>query len=558
MRNVVRSASVPTVQATLLAVALACGLTWDVSAQTTRPTTTPGPMATVDPDLDPDLDLELDRMLANLGAARFSERNAAQAALVEEALRHADWPHAIHEASLSHVDPEVRSRAALVVRELRSRQRLEGSRISIDAENVSIESLLAEMFERLNATASMGEQRVRPTRAAHLDLRFDPFIRDPELRNAQVSLTLDDVSFWEAVTALGEKTGFWPVPNNQGFSFMQSGQTLGNYPRSRSDEATQSAVTIELASVVRSASSHSNFEAGPDGGVRPVQGASQNSTRLVMRVLLEPKVVLGDERPVLVVTDAIDERGQNLADSSPRGYAGAMSYEDWQYQVNTSLVSPPVGEATMLSVLRGYVEMDTVIRDATQSCDITDAAKQLANRFTVMLDEEQPDPDRRPESNVEPGESVEVDVVMEREGWQVRLVEFGTPDMPDHLIRGARNMREAQLRRAGEGAPLPDLVPPQFTATIDYHLPPGESDFNYEVSLRRQFTLLDDDGNAWSLDRVGRVESPNPGVQRVLLIFTDRSRNLALPTRLVWSVPLETQMIRVPFLFENVALPAFE
>jgi hypothetical protein len=272
--------------------------------------------------------------IKELGDESFAVREQAGKALVEAGRSALE---ALTEA-LKDPDPEIRRRAAEVAERIEINAALAPTRITLALRDVPVPE----------AVAALGKQsRIK------LELIPQQGPARQQLEQKKISLSLDDVPFWEALERLCKATGLTYASQGPRTLLLQQGE--GAPPRVPTAASGPFRLRVTALNYYRNLNL-----AGPPTGV---PGRTEQLT-MQMDVLAEPHItVLGIGSPQL--TEARDDNGESLlSDVGPRSdfrnqYVGPGMLQALPIQAT---LRPPSRPNAALQVLKGTLPIEAVTR----------------------------------------------------------------------------------------------------------------------------------------------------------------------------------------------------
>lgn len=461
---------------------------------TTGPATQPTSQATTRaaPPLAAGLQGRVEEILTRLDSDDYDVRNKAQEELLELLKQEPDVAAAVSPLRQSHPSPEVRTRVTLALASLEEHRLLGPTLVSLEVEEVTVPQLLAEL-----EAASGVACRTMPMPG-----------RDWETQAGEkITLTLDNVSFWEALRQVGEASGFYPVEHSQnpdgGLMFAEQGDSLGRRPVSDAG-----AFVVEVRRIYRSDSAQLELRLDEAGDVKADTTSSHN-LGVQLRILVEPKVHLAAGVAVPHISRAVDENGQDLLSATMRNQGGAYgSGSRWSYDVNLMLDPKRSRDARRLAHLEGVFNVEV--------------AREMA-RLDVDLQE------LIGEEELAPGKPVNVDKAFEVGPYTLHVASIQRQD--------ARSITLEMTLSASDGG-----------------LQPGDNSFWQQVNQSLQsLRVVDATGQPWQ--QGGGQTQWNDRELTFERTYRLMNQEESQPARLQWEVPVRTATHQVPFSFEDLPLP---
>ncbi|MEM7807378.1 MAG: hypothetical protein AAF561_04640 [Planctomycetota bacterium] len=496
-------------------------------------------------------DAEVQAALLALDSPDFANREAAQQDLYRLATTEPTLRAMIVEAAEDHASDEVRARAAVVLDLLEERDRFGETRVTLDIDGTA-DDALAALLSLLDIDAG---ERPSPDQD---DQRFNVHRRivadwgDPDDAQKPLKLVLDDVPFWDAVEAIGEAINYWPGEHDHP-QVWRDRQTLGIRPVSLVGETNDDVVgyvpaaRVELMQATRNRNGSMEFVRNDAGDINPSRSNTGQALNLQLRLLVEPKLLLAGNQQSLVVDEAIDERGNNLAPPTEqsRHHRHYGRSNRFFRLVNLPLDAEAGAESEMLQRLSGRVILTVAEGRETFETDITEEAESLAVKVT--------DDNGTPQQGMNQDDdawSVPVGAQGQVGDMQFELesLRIENPAALQGMLQNRAQIRRQQERELDAADRLPTL-------SLRFVVDTADRD---ELRLHADaLKVLDTDGRAWQPSGSRwRSHSEVPGKSMFTQTFTDWSGQLDPPARVVWTIPTSTRDLSVPFAFENVPLPA--
>lgn len=280
------------------------------------------------------------RLIDALGAGRFVDRQAAEAALLK--LGTAALP-ALHDARKSAKDPEVRARAIALGRRIETAAMLTGTPVSVPDRDPSISTLM-QILEAAGALP-VKLDRDLPSGLASRPIRLDA--------------ATGPMPFWEALgrleRAAGLSANLEPMDGPNGAASL-----FGIRLADAHGHVMPTSVHGPLRVTLRRLGLQSERSFEPDA---PADAVVQLVARL--RVTAEPRLVLGHAGPPRVI-EARDEAGNSLlraVDGPPDQPAGESLLPDVEYTDGPELTQtlrlahPQAQLGGTIAVLRGELKV---------------------------------------------------------------------------------------------------------------------------------------------------------------------------------------------------------
>lgn len=442
------------------------------------------------PPLAPELQDRFDAILNRLDSDDYAVREAAQGEMLEFLQQEPAVEAALVPIRRSHPSPEVRTRAALALASLEEYRLFGPTLVSLHVEDVTVPQLFAELESATGVSCQLVPGRDWDNDAADT-----------------VSLTLENVPFWEALRRVGEVSGCYPVEHSQGPpGGMMFGENVDSLARRPSSDA--GAFVVEVRRLHRSDSATIELQLDEAGELRQDSSNSHN-LGIQLRVLVEPKIYLATSMSVPEIEQAVDEVGNDLLSPAMRNQGGWYgSGTRWSYDVNVSLDPRRSRDATRLARLSGVFNVEVAREMARLDVDLQD----------VLGD----DP-------LQPGKVVSVDKIFDLGPYALEIESIRRDDPRSVTF-------EMKLRSAG-GVDLQQV-----------------DDFWQRINqLLQTLRVVDESGRSWS--QGGGQTNWDQREIAFERTFRQTSDEDSRPARLQWEVPVRTEHHQIPFEFEDLPLP---
>ena len=300
----------------------------------------------------PSLDLaDPTALIAELGASRFSRREAAEAAIAR--MGRAAIP--MLRASRTHPDLEIRDRAAGLLRRIEASLLTEPTNILLDFNDVSLVEAMTTINQRDGLRLNLAPENPAVWAERRLTLR-----------------SAEPLPFWKAIDALCGAAGLHTVLGGQ-TEFDQGETGLSLYDGFASSQGLfddRGPFRIQLTSLHYQSEVHLGSEHGETrGGTLPpssragtgrATAASSRQFFLQLVVGAEPRLAIVPGGPAQV-TEAIDEQGRSLvAPHRPKlirhdsGYQGVSPSPLVHVRLDLNYPDPP---ATRIKRIRGTIPL---------------------------------------------------------------------------------------------------------------------------------------------------------------------------------------------------------
>ncbi len=295
----------------------------------------PGSVITVVSAGDP----AMDRLLRGLASDSWQERIRAEDELVAYGSR--IIPR-LGETLAATKDPEVRQRLLSAVSRIEENAVTGPSSISLHLEQVSA----AEAFSEL---------------AAQADFAIPPGLSDMLTSRAtgDISIDVDRVSYWAALSELVNQTGLEPVIEGKDVKFLSATYSPDQ------PVVVHGPFKITIDQVTRQ---HSTLLG------RPARDPNR-SISIRMRIFAEPKLRVLSGLSDGGVDTILDTQGNDLTVGLPRGGNVARSTNGSVFPVNLNVSYDPAA-TTALARVSGVARMTIVSRFDTSRADLTDTGAQ--------------------------------------------------------------------------------------------------------------------------------------------------------------------------------------
>jgi hypothetical protein len=302
----------------MLAISIA-GLNAD--AATTAPTT--APIATTAPVPTTNI---VDNLIKQLGSDDADERDSAQKQLVD--LGQPAVP-ALKKAADDNDDPEIRSRAAAALAQMKD----------LDSNGVSLITLHVKDAPAQDVFNAIGAQ-------SHATIQnFGNRVMGGGLPNPTLTLDVDRKPFWDVMTDVCTQLNVCPMTD---FSSNKNTMQLMTTPRNWMAQSPHQIVGPFWVGVTSIYRQRSIDLRGPE------QVTDQFAVRLT--VLPEPKLSV-TKMSEFTVKEATDDAGHSLLPRADTVVANQMlrSARQMNHNIESQLYYPPEGAGKKISILRGEV-----------------------------------------------------------------------------------------------------------------------------------------------------------------------------------------------------------
>ncbi len=514
---------------------------------TTRPTTTAA------------LSAEVRDAVAGLDRPSFADREEAQRALYRLAVRNAAARVAVEAAASDHASDEVRARAGMVLDLLRERDRFGETRVTrtIDGTAADALNVLQELLQLPTDPDATATQKGGGFGGGGGGFggggggRAVAVWENPQDAEQPVTIELVDVPFWDAVETIGREINFWPGEHDH-TQLWHDRQTIGLRPTSIvADDGDGThyvpAVRVELMRAARSRNGSTDFTRG-DGptDIQAAQNGVNQSLHLQLRMLIEPKIMLASDQHQLVVEEAVDADGRDLLPTSDANQHGRYFGRSTQFfqHLNLNLDAAAGAESTLLRRLQGRAILEVAEESDTFGADIAEPILELA-RLAETLSTGQ----AAEIAGEDAGPTVPIGLIGTAGGSVVEL-EAVTIKMQGNRAEMVENRREMRRQRNEEPEAV-DVLP-----TVSLRLLIDSADMTRLRPHLDEIQVFDAQDRPWQSAGNRTRGRSDEGKMFYEPTFADYTGRLGPPVRVEWTVPTSTRQLSIPFMFENVPLPA--
>jgi hypothetical protein len=437
------------------------------TATTTASAATKPALEPITPPSPADL-AKIETAIKDLSADSWKQRQAAQDTLVT--FGEAAIP-SLRPLAAKSDDEEVRTRAGAALRQIEENAQVGGSVVTLKMKDAKP----ADVFAALGKQARC-EFNVYPKNLWEQGgRRFGGGGVPPT-----ISVDLERVNFWTAFKEVCQKSGVHPqqMGNNRGMTLSQGTHTYWNGP----------SVTSGPFLVVANRLDHSRSVdlANPT--------AVQNNFTMQLAAFAEPKVKVVQSSYNVQVHEAVDDKGNNLANTD-RTYDHMSSGQQWMWNLSARLNYPEKNPGTKIVKFRGSVKF--MVQTKSETLDLSDVLTvkdktvNVAGRRILV---------KHVKKN---GEQFEVAMTIYRD--QMNQQDWNMLSYPGYAVRLLdKDGKSLNSNGWGGGG--------------------GGDSMNYTWNFSKQ---------SWGGDE------DKPGE----------------PHRLVWEIPMETREMAVEFSFKDLPMP---
>ena len=308
---------------------------------------------------------DVQAMLDNLGADAFADRERAQRSLIA---RGPSVKPDVEELARTATDPEVRSRAAAVLRGLEREARFGQSRVTLHLKNVNPK----KAFDALAAAAG-------GTFAYPQGDPWGPGVGDPA---KPLSLDADAEPFWAVFRRLSAVTDAdvqqWG--NDGAFTITRSGQP-SDYPA-----CVSGPFVAELHQIGWDDSRSVDLNHFDPKHPNAADHSAGRSLNLQFYFAAEPKLTVLSALSTPELTEATDDRGRSLLPAGPAAQSGMNGQEGFVWQCTAPLDPAAAAGAKRIKTLRGTTRVEVASEVKTLAIDplaVGKSAEVAGVRVTV-------------------------------------------------------------------------------------------------------------------------------------------------------------------------------
>lgn len=442
-----------------LALLAVLALSLPALAQTTRPTTQP---------IDP---AAVSALVGQLGADDPAERDAARQKLLSMGLGVSGH---LEKALESATDPEVRTSLAAIIADLPKYDRSVPTLVTIKLTGVPAKQALDAVMEQTGVP---------------YDVPHPEFWRHSRFKD--VTLDADRKPYWVVMSDICAQAGLTPQNHNP---YNRNVITIGHGNPRKVGPVWFDERGFYVTALNATRTHHIDYEA---------PGRPQETFGLNFRILVDPRITVTRGSNVLLVTEALDEKGNSLLPKTP-----GMSLEDmlrnpswdgtWLWDSHVNLTYLPE-QGKLLKSFKAKAVFEIAEKKQTWEVDLAKADKAE----TTLLDTQV-----TIDSVTKDGEGCEVKLSLK---WAEPLIKFGRRQSQHHPLR-------------------------------QYH------------TIQSAIQVVDDKGTP--LRRFGGGGSSGGGKASFSFRFSRSGRDtVGEPAKLILTVPTETRTVELPIEFKDLPIP---